>query len=86
MEKRFVIVQTDDYDMYLETPSEKDAEFLLRLLDDLMRDHCHGKYPGTLRGMHLWSDPDGADKMTSDISRELFGVEVNYIGGLVNEK
>jgi hypothetical protein len=86
MEKRFVIVQTDDYDLYLETPSEKDAEFLLRLLDDLMRDHCHGKSHGTFRGMHLWSDPDGADKMTSDISRELFGVEVNYIGGLVNEK
>ena len=86
MDHRFVIIQTDDYDMYLETPSEKDAEFLLRLLDDLMRDHCHGKCPGTLRGMHLASDTEGSDKLTSDISRELFGVEVNYIGGLVNEK
>lgn len=82
MDRRFLILQTDDYDFKFESGSEKDAEHLMGLLSDLMRDNNHGKYPCTFRGMHLSATDEGADDITPDISRELFGTEIIYCGGL----
>lgn len=84
MEKRFVILQTDDYDFQFESDSEKDAEFLMGTLDALMRDNNRGKLPSTLRGMHLSATDEGADRITPDISRELFGVEISWLHGYLH--
>lgn len=73
-DKRYLIVQTDEHDMFFECRNCMAAETLMKLLDGLMRLRCNGKTPGSLRGMHMAADPEGADPMWPDISNELFGM------------
>jgi hypothetical protein len=75
-DKRFLIVQTDEHDMYFECRNGMAAETLMKLLDGLMRLHCNGKTPGSLRGMHMAADPEGAKPMWPSISNELFGMTI----------
>lgn len=75
-DKRYLIVQTDEHDMYFECRDGMAAETLMKLLDGLMRLHCNGKTPGSLRGMHMAADPEGAEPMLPDISNELFGMKI----------
>lgn len=75
-DKRYLIVQTDEHDMFFECRNGMAAETLMKLLDGLMRLRCNGKTPGSLRGMHMAADPEGAKPMWPSISNELFGMTI----------